>query len=647
MPQPETSKPLRERHFIDGFQFQLILIATFVVSAIYLCFHWCTENPGLGFSLHPIFEKIILFSHMVKLGYVSDPKVLSDNFLFDFARLGVGISVIFGAFNLLWPYFRNYYWHFWVRWFVRDHVVILGTGEKGYVLASSLLQNRSLKVVAIDGKKDNPFVENLRRSGAYVFRCDMEDVTTVRTLGLNRAKRVYVTSGDDSLNIAVASRIQEYLVPIPEANKPVVQIQIHDPTLRRLFTTYSSEETNHHIPFSVYHEAARYLFETYSPDLVDDWCADQPYHIVIVGCGWLGESLIRQAIRMGIFLKRNGDGKRAFPDEGTADVFAPPLMITVIDVDKNLHEKRLFAQSPILQRSVVETEQPNSEGRFGGCGPFVDVEFIGEDILSISELPLRIRKNPVTRVFVCLNDEAIAIEAAEHIARLLSRQGNGDAKTILALPGESQAANCLRGSFSKNIVEVNTIRKAFHLESGEMFFGERIEKFAKRINDFYLEQSYNNAVERSKKKDTLKEDEKKRDEELIDAVSKAGGLEFYCEQEWPRTKGWGKQSSRYVAEHAIFKFRALDIVPLTDNSATLEKRIEEHKIVLSRWEHARFCIERFLDGWIYGPTNNKELLENSTLIPFDRLLEGEKNKDAAITSQHVRLLEIWQQGYDK
>ncbi len=83
-----------------------------------------------------------------------------------------------------------------------QHVIVVGLGHVGYRVFDELTRI-GVPVLAVDIDDDGPFVASLRR-GSHVLVGDGRLSETLEAAGVTRARAVVATTGDDSVNLAVA-----------------------------------------------------------------------------------------------------------------------------------------------------------------------------------------------------------------------------------------------------------------------------------------------------------------------------------------------------------------------------------------------------------------------------------------------------------
>jgi Trk K+ transport system NAD-binding subunit len=93
---------------------------------------------------------------------------------------------------------------------VSGHVVVCGLGEKGAIIAESLLRTRDEKsgqrnkVALIDRDESVDGISVLKRRAAHVVAGNAVDPAVLREAGVSRAARTIVVTGSDENNLAIA-----------------------------------------------------------------------------------------------------------------------------------------------------------------------------------------------------------------------------------------------------------------------------------------------------------------------------------------------------------------------------------------------------------------------------------------------------------
>ena len=88
---------------------------------------------------------------------------------------------------------------------VRDHLVVVGLGRMGTLLAQSVL-DRGGRVVAIEIDAANPELATVRAMGGLVVVGDARSPAILQRAGVDRARQLVAVCGDDGTNIEVIDR---------------------------------------------------------------------------------------------------------------------------------------------------------------------------------------------------------------------------------------------------------------------------------------------------------------------------------------------------------------------------------------------------------------------------------------------------------
>jgi hypothetical protein len=99
--------------------------------------------------------------------------------------------------------------------------------------------------------------------------------------------------------------------------------------------------------------------------------------------------------------------------------------------------------------------------------------------------------------------------------------------------------------------------------------------------------------------------------------------------EWSLLSDDLRDSNRSAADHIPVKLRAIGCIdhPLTWPAAPVRVFGEEETLLLAQMEHSRWCAERRLANWVYGPESDRERRINRFLVGWDDLDERDRLKD--------------------
>lgn len=209
-----------------------------------------------------------------------------------------------------------------LKFCVKNHIVICGAGDMGYALAKDILnkhQDKKLLVVDINPTNDN--VNSICTLGGYAISGNAIDKDVLNKLNITKAEKIILMTGKDISNLEILDAITKV---IPEADK-------NDPdNEKNIYIHLESKENYEILPsikrsginikaFSVYDNAAQTLFMKHPIGENVDTIDNDSVNLAIVGFDAAGLSVLYRALALGHFF----NGK--------------PLNVTIFD---NNHEKK-------------------------------------------------------------------------------------------------------------------------------------------------------------------------------------------------------------------------------------------------------------------------------------------------------------------
>lgn len=232
---------------------------------------------------------------------------------FALARVGVvvfSLSTAIGVFLEISRPVRHFLLRLgdWARMLVGQRpTILLGLGWIGGPIAAEL-KHAGRAVYAITPQPGTPLAVELRRFGVIVIGGDASDPRTRREVPLHRAREVFVATGDDATNVEMVGEVLEASRRWRRDTPLVCYVHIEDPKFAETLGwqqiwSYSSDQLRL-VPFSYPELAARDLF--FGPKgLVADpvLCPTgrDAFHLVIIGFGFMGQTVARHVARFGHF----------------------------------------------------------------------------------------------------------------------------------------------------------------------------------------------------------------------------------------------------------------------------------------------------------------------------------------------------------
>ena len=460
--------------------------------------------------------------------------------------------------------------------FIRDHVVICGLGRKGLLLARAF-HDHGYRVVVIEQERENSKLESCREMGATLLIGNATDMELLRKARVQRAIYLFSVCGNDGVNAEVAVHAQD--LTANRKGKPLTCfIHIADLELKNLLRekeiAAQKVDSFRMEFFNVFESGARALLNEYpafSPAGGVEW---NRAHMLVVGMGRMGNSLVVQAARIWRLIHSAG-GER--------------LRITIIDRLAEQKKESLCLSYPQLDR-ICDIVPHNMDIQ---SPQFQRAEFLFDPG----------GKCDLSAIYVCMDNDERALSAALTLHQRL----RGDRIPIVVrMTRDAGLAALLRGEEAigsegfGNLHAFGLLDRTCRLD---LLFGGTHEVIARATHeDYVLEQKKIGQTPRTNPS----------------MVS------------WDELPEGLKESNRRQADHIGIKLKAIGcgIASLTDWDAKLFEFKPEEVEQMARMEHERWNEERRLEGWTYAP-EPKDLNRKTTpyLVPWNELSEDIKEYD--------------------
>ena len=465
-------------------------------------------------------------------------------------------------------------------YFMREHVIICGLGRKGVRLANQF-RERGDKVVVIEADEGNDWIEASLSSGAVVLNGDASDPEILRKARLNHARYLISIVGDDGKNAEVAVQAEK-LSHGREDGALTCSIHIVDPQLWYLLREKELDiAANPHFRlelFNIFDRGASLLLKTHSP-----WAGAQgehtcDKHLVLIGLGKLGQSLVIQAASQWREQRMNADQR---------------LRFTIIDLDAEQKKKTLCVRYPNLEE-VSELKPLQMDVR---SADFQSAEFLYDEGGNCD----------VDSVYVCMDNDSLGLHTGltlyqkirDHNIPVIVRMVEDAGLALLLHEGEKNK------SPYKNLHAFPLLDRTC---TPDLILRGTHEMLARDLHAAYLE-----GMESSEKNEP-------DDPSLVP---------------WDELSEYYKEKNRRQADHigVILEEHGYRIAPLTDWKAAdlVFKKNEDEDIdefeAMARMEHERWCQEKTTEGWHFGPNKDENLKTNPDLVQWDDLPIKEKEKN--------------------
>jgi hypothetical protein len=468
--------------------------------------------------------------------------------------------------------------------FFRDHVVICGLGRKGLLLAEAFASLRR-RVVVVENDARNPFVDRAREAGAIVLTGDAADPAVLAEAHVGRAAYLIAVCGDEGANAEVAMNARVLARDRRDKALPCL-IHVADLNLYRLLKERelegSAEGKTTLILFNIYEAAARALLRDHPPGDTN--------HVLVVGLGRLGESLIVHLARTWPHRSSGRDGR---------------LTVSVIDRDADARLHAVASRSPDVLRYCHLCAYQVEASSIATVGEALTEETSGPGAPGIA--------------YVCLDDDSRALATALDLAHRtretlmpivvrLTHAGGvaallGDAETApaCAWPEPRKAAvprasSRLRGfAFLDRTCLVDLVTQG------------ATEVLARALHSEYVRSAQDAGI----------------------APDPAAARTLVP---WADLTEDLKDSNRHQAAELSARLEAIgyEIGPLADADADALTFADDEVELMARLEHERWLDERRSQGWRHAPgPKDPTARTHPCIVSWNELGEADKEKNRA------------------
>jgi len=472
---------------------------------------------------------------------------------------------------------------------LRNHVVICGLGDKGLLLVKAF-RARGYPVVVIEQNDANDRIPACREQNAIILIGNATEREMLDLARIREAKYLIAVCSSDATNAEVAAHARTMVEP---AQGKVLTCSIHIMAPELWYVLRQWELTMGQSfqlqCFNVFDLEARVLLETHAPfpntassdpgdsSGVEGTGSRTHPHLLVVGGGWLGQSLVvHLARRWRERLQSAQPPAHADPTGDTA------LRVTLIEKDALQIKELLHLRHPELASvcdlvayplDVSTPESHRAAFLFDAQG-----------------------RCDVTAIYVCIEEDTLGLSWA---LGLHHRVRQYRIPIVVRLMQDTGLATLLH-SVKKDghaLETLHTVALLEHICQPELVLGGTHEVLARAMHEQYVAEQ--KAAEQSSQPNPLVVPWEALPEEIRD-------------------------SNRAQAMHISEKLKAVqcDIIPLTDWDAATFTFTETEEECLAQMEHERWMNERQRQGWTYsdGPRNDVEKT-NPHLVPWRELPE--------------------------
>lgn len=587
------------------------LIVSFLVSVLfvfgYLGYYQVLSGSGPGLERH----WDALYS-AIKLFIFNGPDTTEGWPLsLQLVRILAPFLLVYTAIKTIWLRTGEHLALFLLRFRPHRYVIICGIGETGLRLARQYLAESPHAVVVIDHNPVNPRVAALSAQGAIPVIGDAMDPATFIRAKVTAAREVFVFTGDDEANIAVAKVVHRLVRvqgkksggrAVRGVKKPTPRlrchIQVNSPEICEIFQNHSFFSlVDEKLELKIFNRdiyIARNIFDYCAPDLyyLPRGADSRRMNILILGFGSLARSLLVQYALTAHY----------------AD-FRKPRVVVMCEEECRREVARFYHRCANIEQVV-------------------DLEFIYQDPVAIKleQWGELMQAEQFVACYCALPHDADGILAVRRLNRMRNALGTDAVNFVVCLNQQSWIADVVDDDFlpiSRDKSRIDPAEPIEHFEcldetiTIDVVVNDALDRVAMAIHAYYLEGQRSAGMSQ-------------RDNPSI--------------VNWQGLPLYKKLANQRAASHLDVKlriagFRRVDGagngVPGTafpGDGPMLE--------TLARVEHQRWVADKLLAGYSVGPERDDSRFLHPDLKPWEALAETDRDKDRAIIRQMPALVAL-------
>jgi len=498
------------------------------------------------------------------------------------ARFLLPLLTAWTAARALAVIFHDRWQQFLMRTTWRNHVVICGLSQKGWLLAKGFAaEGRRVVVITLD--ESSNLVSACRAHGVVLIG-DAADPEVLRRAGVLRAAHL-ISVIEDIRNVEVAQQAALLLrTPLGRRRRHTLLCTIHlqDPVLVELAQTLEmmgEQDVSMRLElFNIYDRGARQLWNSFAVSTPQGTAASPPdaaraAHIMVIGLGRLGEGLVVQAAREWYGRLRRGS--------------AGMLRITVIDLEAEAKCQALSRRYPKLAEACDLA--PLAMDVRGPAFQEATLFQAGADFPA-----------PAV-IFICFSDGFLGLRTALDISHRLQQLPEPTTRLVTRVAEERRAQ--LLGADAEGYVRAFNLHIFGLLDNTctpQVIQGDTLTQLARGLHVNHVRrqrQAGESAATNSLLVPWSKLSEELRQWELAEADAIGQRL-------------------------ATMGYR---LAPLTDWDAAAFRFSPQEQEQLARLEQERFLAVRLQAGWRYDPNGeNVQAKTSARLLPWEELPDAQR-----------------------
>jgi hypothetical protein len=626
---------------VKPFIFPVLIVSVFLFAVIGF-------REDLGEKFHFWGVLFTIFNYFIMND--ADPLEVSGNPFLLAAKYLAAVLVGYGLFSLSFKFLRRLYFSYRIRFSFSDHIIIFSLDPIAKSIAEQLLAS-GYKVVIIENDEENPSIEEIEEKGGVIITSSPFEKKTLDMVGLSKARICILAHTEDITNIQIADKISSYAYQFhineERAGHDVLKIFMHIDeyenidVIKDYFDINNSDEHYDLHAFSINQLASQKVYDSYAPHQYFSPGNEEESSIAVIGCNKTTEFFLLENIILSHYA-----GKKALKiylaDKDVETFYHDfhyqyPFCDEYIElIPVKLLNANFFANFAWSKSHIEKLAEVDAAYFFGESDSVVMStaaafrQFLYSQTLSVSQVPLIVTLPEDSGIYNFLNENDMHKDEVENMFKsslnmhYLRRQS--DTFSGKSLIEESEMTD----SLSRVINFYYSVSYEFEYLLTDLFKMTNVKSLIPELVS-YIEQY-------PLKHQTVTETALEND--FIDFMAGKTGVEKnlllkHCtiKKRWNLLNNRKKDSNRYAARNLTVKQYMMQQIGCWPVN---REQILKFYPVLAAVEHKRWSAEKMVFNFKYGPfpadrkerSVLKEVLKiHDQLIPYEKLTEGEKEKD--------------------
>ncbi len=484
--------------------------------------------------------------------------------------------------------------HFSARWLARSHVVIVAgrdsseqdaapadVDKSSLALEMALAMAPAHSVVLALPALDEGQRSRLWQAGVRVVTGPAQATQLLAATGARRARLLVAMRDDPVQNIALT-----HAALSPATGNPALEVKcmIEPLPRRREFRVEEYFDAALLPRIRIFNEAelvARRLMKAFPPDAPVARSDSEGVHVLVVGLGSVGQSLLVQLARIGHYRSRRKP------------------KVTVVDRHVGDRWREARQAHPALEQWLqVETLESRLE----------DVDR-GQVHRWLTD------ERPVTLAYVRTKDEIVNLRVARLLLDGIKAQTRKDTALAAKVVALDPAGGCVLTDFAAHGGHAGRFHLFSLTRGAGGFMSDVDDERARQFHDGYC----------------ARDDEEVR--------RQPGRARAPANRPWEALDETLRNANRMNADHFDVKMRAIGCRIVPHSAEVIPATLSPQEVeLLAIMEHDRWWADRALDGWTPGSPRDDRQKIHPNMVPYEALSEADKQKDRDNVNNMIEIL---------